>query len=73
MPKALILNRLFMIALRFSIALKLVSRTLGVNLLVQFPDGSKERLKGVVLIGLSGIPTQLKRALGKVGRGHGKD
>ncbi len=36
MHEALILNRLLMVALLFSIALKLVTKTLGVNVFISF-------------------------------------
>jgi hypothetical protein len=42
--------------------LNLVSRALEVVVLVEFGDGSDERLKGVVWTSLSGIPIQVECA-----------
>jgi hypothetical protein len=62
MLEAWILNRLFIFALGFFVALKLVSTTLGVDMSIEFLDGNDERFKGVVWIGLSGIPIQVECA-----------
>jgi hypothetical protein len=56
------LNRLLTFVALFFATLKLVSKTLRVNVLVEFLGGNDERFKGVVWIGLNGIPTQVEHA-----------
>jgi hypothetical protein len=72
MFEALILNRLFMLALGFSIMLKLVNKTLGIDLLESFRTKVMKGSRGLFQLSLMGFLLKLNMLEINWGGGMGK-